>query len=965
MAPWPKPPSSEWKTPSLVSGFSVVAMETEGSGQNFGSLEKQLMVSLDQLHQGQAQLLSRYLRRDDSPSTPPMDYLYAPHPLARPPLHSAPSTGSFSRISTVSDLTEFDNVQPRPSLVSLQSDYDNGGSNHQGYDAKRESGHVYTGAQTGWSALVNLPSLGGGGARNSSYEPVQGQFSEHSSLTQHQTPPFERTRHSQGRSFAVRAAHLNRRHDAIPEEDGIDLGLIQSAAPLGGSPAPAPVPYLRVEPVFDVSAALGPSTDADDKFIRSLQEQEARGKLTGGLGAGIRTDAVVTESALLATSPISDRGSSMRRSFTRAAARLSRHDTVKQLAQQEANKRGKVIEVVMDDDVVSNLGKYDLSVVAGPNGGSKSPYGQMRQTTFPTMKRTEKHVFYPTPDWKPFSMRWPYLVSLIIVSIVAAGGVEVLYQRSAKQPLVVFKSPTDITPTAYFCVKFLPTLIAVTYGVLWQITNFQVMRLEAFYQLSKEDGSLAAESINVDYFSFFNLFRPIRALHYKHYAVAVSTIASLLANALVPTLCSACIVLSPDRDTRLRNPNDEKRISIHAVWPRILTLTLVTIAVFGCVLFYQLQSRRSGLLADIKGIAGLASMATVSHILMDFKDMDVATHKDIHNKLKNHRYVLRNSALAPADEVYNKPLSKKEQDRERYTGSHLDENPHPLSLRAAGAIPFITFITLFSVLIPCVLFTPANVLADRAPWVITALAVCLKLSWGAMENDVRMMEPYYILSTKRHAPPKTLTLDYRSMPFGGWVALNGAMNGHWLVSFVGFGSVMAEFLTVLATSLASVEGRVFVKATKEALLAEFIEAGDDENGTNSINAWQETPLSFWISLCLADFVLLYMGVMATIVFVRRRRVFLPRQPNTIASVLAYIHQSKMLYDFVGTNKLSNAEMVRKLEDHVGKTYGLGWFQGRDGQIHCGVDEEELLTGYRRGMDYSKATKPWAEGVEWL
>ncbi|KHE88340.1 hypothetical protein GE21DRAFT_1017422 [Neurospora crassa] len=32
MAPWPKPPSSEWKTPSLVSGFSVVAMETEGSG---------------------------------------------------------------------------------------------------------------------------------------------------------------------------------------------------------------------------------------------------------------------------------------------------------------------------------------------------------------------------------------------------------------------------------------------------------------------------------------------------------------------------------------------------------------------------------------------------------------------------------------------------------------------------------------------------------------------------------------------------------------------------------------------------------------------------------------------------------------------------------------------------------------------------------------------------------------------
>jgi hypothetical protein len=120
-----------------------------------------------------------------------------------------------------------------------------------------------------------------------------------------------------------------------------------------------------------------------------------------------------------------------------------------------------------------------------------------------------------------------------------------------------------------------------------------------------------------------------------------------------------------------------------------------------------------------------------------------------------------------------------------------------------------------------------------------------------------------------------------------------------------------------------------------------------------------------VSLALAVFILLYMGGVAAVVFVRRRRVFLPRQPNTIASVLAYIHQSKMLYDFVGTAKLSNAEMVRRLEG-VGKTYGLGWFQGRDGQSHCGVDEEELLSGFKIGYDYSRATKPWEEAeVNWL
>jgi hypothetical protein len=135
--------------------------------------------------------------------------------------------------------------------------------------------------------------------------------------------------------------------------------------------------------------------------------------------------------------------------------------------------------------------------------------------------------------------------------------------------------------------------------------------------------------------------------------------------------------------------------------------------------------------------------------------------------------------------------------------------------------------------------------------------------------------------------------------------------------------------------------------------------------SEDINAGQETMISFWISLGLAIFVLLYMGIVAAVAFVRRRRVFLPRQPNTIASVLAFIHQSKMLYDFVGAAKLSNAEMVTKLEG-VDKTYGLGWFQGRDGQPHCGVDEEELLSRYKFGYDYSKATNPWEEReVDWL
>ncbi|PHH84866.1 hypothetical protein CDD83_1249 [Cordyceps sp. RAO-2017] len=122
-------------------------------------------------------------------------------------------------------------------------------------------------------------------------------------------------------------------------------------------------------------------------------------------------------------------------------------------------------------------------------------------------------------------------------------------------------------------------------------------------------------------------------------------------------------------------------------------------------------------------------------------------------------------------------------------------------------------------------------------------------------------------------------------------------------------------------------------------------------------AGQETATSFYVSLALALFILLYMGAASGAVFARRRHAFLPRQPNTMASVLAYVHQSKMLYDFVGTESLGRAALARRLAA-AGKTYGLGWFRGRDGLTHCGVDEEELAAAYRHGVDGALQNQPW-------
>lgn len=833
-------------------------------------------------------------------------------PSSYEPFRQNNGQGGLPLHHRVSALTVYeDNTHPqlatRESLVSLNS-YDG-----SPYDDDND-GHTYKNNTSGWSGSFGYTS--GGGA----YAPVSG-----SGLP---------SRHpSRGRMPSYASTIKETLHE--DDEEEYDLSLLKKAAPISGATPTRYDPIVEEDFAmgFDITSALGPTTAQDEAFLKKLQEQEAQGNLTGGLGTGFRPDTTVRGHDLLA-SPTTP-STSLTRSFSRrnTTKRLGRSETIRHMGQDEANRRGEVIEVIIEEPTGT-----DLSNMEGP---STLAVDDLRRSTFP-VKQQKTEIFYPQPNWKPLSMRGPYLALLIILSVALAVVQELLYQKFKKTPILEFKSPDDVDPGLYFTIKFLPTVCAVIYGVFWQFTDFEVRRLEAYYQLSRQQGALASKSINVDYITSYTFWRPVLALKLGHYAVALSSFASILAVSLVPTFAAASVVLQPNRRERMDHPDELKKVYFAVIWSRLLTTTLCLCAAAAGGLFYVLQTRRSGLVGDVRGIAGLASMAVVSHILMDFKDMDTAKHKDIHHKLKHRRYMLRNSSLAPYEGT-----SALSQVREKDEDTHLSENPHPVMLRSAGSIPFIIGLLLFAGFIPVFLFTPANVITDKAPFVVTALAVILKMCWGALETTVRMMEPYYILS-RRHAPSKTLMLDYTALPFG-YMPIRALLSGHFLVFFVGWGSVMAEFLTIMVTSLATVEGQDFIVAYNSG-------KSWKEKAKDVVNSGQETVLSFYVSLALVLFMLLYMMVVASVVFFRRRHPFLPRQPNTIASVLAFIHQSKMLWNFVGTAKFTSTEMAKKLDD--GKTYGLGWFQGRDGQTHCGVDQEELTSNYKHGINFLEGKNPW-------
>jgi hypothetical protein len=206
--------------------------------------------------------------------------------------------------------------------------------------------------------------------------------------------------------------------------------------------------------------------------------------------------------------------------------------------------------------------------------------------------------------------------------------------------------------------------------------------------------------------------------------------------------------------------------------------------------------------------------------------------------------------------------------------------------------------------------------------------------------NLRVIEPYYVLS-RRNAPPRTLVMDYTgTVP--GYFSIVAWKNGQILLGFVGLGSILSEVLTVCVTSF-SVDGRRFIAGQG----TDPTDRSDDRYNS------AETFRSFWISFALAMGIILYLVVMGCLVYVQRRHKFLPRQPGTIAGVLAFIHQSRMLTDFIGTERLDSKAMREHLEK-LGKKYALGWFNGRDGEDHCGVDQEPMLAPYKFGVDWKKS-----------
>ena len=96
----------------------------------------------------------------------------------------------------------------------------------------------------------------------------------------------------------------------------------------------------------------------------------------------------------------------------------------------------------------------------------------------------------------------------------------------------------------YFVWNYLPVILAIIYGLLWQQCDAEVERIEPYYHLfannqNKQDKPRASNTVNVDYHTFWaplRLWQGRQAVKYKHWTCVLSSTAYIIAFAVIPNL---------------------------------------------------------------------------------------------------------------------------------------------------------------------------------------------------------------------------------------------------------------------------------------------------------------------------------------------------------------------------------------------------------------------------------------------
>ncbi|KAL8673201.1 MAG: hypothetical protein Q9168_002353 [Polycauliona sp. 1 TL-2023] len=172
--------------------------------------------------------------------------------------------------------------------------------------------------------------------------------------------------------------------------------------------------------------------------------------------------------------------------------------------------------LVKANRVSSREQRKDLDKV--PQNFSSQSVEKIQRSTKPAIEAS---------SWKPVTLRPPFLLGIVVVTLVFIALLEYLSQRSRLDGGIAFTTG-EFSTAVSFAYLYLPTMIAVLYSILWSWIDLDTKRLEPYFQLSRPEGADRMNSLALNYPFDFVAYAPLKALRRRHWAVVFAGLSTML-----------------------------------------------------------------------------------------------------------------------------------------------------------------------------------------------------------------------------------------------------------------------------------------------------------------------------------------------------------------------------------------------------------------------------------------------------
>ena len=172
--------------------------------------------------------------------------------------------------------------------------------------------------------------------------------------------------------------------------------------------------------------------------------------------------------------------------------------------------------------------------------------------------------------WRPATLGPSILLCTVAFAILVIVAVEYLSRLSSLNG-GVFLSNDGFPSSVNFANLYLPTIVAVLFGMVWSWIDLDARRLEPFFRLSRSEGATAEDSLDLHYPFEYVAWASYKAFKRRHWSVGFASLAMMVVFWIITPLLSA--ISSTKTISQVSNATMIDLMGLPPVQGQVATLT--------------------------------------------------------------------------------------------------------------------------------------------------------------------------------------------------------------------------------------------------------------------------------------------------------------------------------------------------------------------------------------------------------